>query len=417
MTGNHQYATWRVAAFGLLLLSVTQGRAATPDRIYLFGNGVGENGADGANVGAANTTNPGTTLDDKGIESNPPTFSDLAVAGTPKYVATTGRPAAAVGDVGITFDGTDDRLSILNGFGYPQQADDVFGNPPNPNYETLTTRLAQGWVRPTGSTLNRRQDVFNDTYQFGIHITADNKWAMNYGSTTGQINTFTFASPTTVQYGQWSHVMQRTFNSRNGALYVNGVAVEVSPQDNPFYFAANGAAIGTVNDDMVFGSNLPGDNNFFQGDLDDWVFSVSGNNATLTNGANYGGVNVGVDNQYIASLNLVNGDANGDGMVNGNGTGPAASDDVTFFAQHFLERRLVDNFQIGDLVSRQQMADLNYDGITNLADWFVLVSTHQAGAAAGLSLEDALAGVPEPSALVLMVLGMTASMLRRRRCN
>jgi hypothetical protein len=103
-------------------------------------------------------------------------------------------------------------------------------------------------------------------------------------------------------------------------------------------------------------------------------------------------------------------------VVNGNGIGPAANDDVTFFAQHFLNRRLVDNFQIGDLISRQQMADLNYDGITNLADWFVLVSNHQSGGA-GLSLEAALAGVPEPSTLLLGIFGLSASMIRRRGHN
>lgn len=411
---------WNYLRTGVMLAGVVAGavqtlHAATPDRIYLLGNGDGENGADGAIVGAANTINPNTTLDNQGSETNLPTFSDMAPVGGPVYTSTVGRTGAAANDVGVRLDGVNDRLFITNGLGYPQNGDDVFGSPPNPSYETLTTRLAQGWVRPTGATLNRRQDIFNDTYQFGIHITADNKWSMNFGSNSGVVSTFDFHSTVGVQYNQWTHVMQRTINATNGALYVNGVAVRVSPTSNPNYFSIAGAAVGTADDDMAFGSNLAGDNNFFQGDMDDWIFSVSGNNSTSTNGANYGGVNVGVDNQYIAAQNLMAGDLNGDNQVNGNGTGPAGSDDVSFFVAHFLDRRLVDGFQIGDIVSRTQMGDLNFDGITNLADWYILTTNYSG--AASLDLGDLLssASVPEPTAASLAILVVVCLMGRRWR--
>jgi hypothetical protein len=395
-----------IAAMAMAVIAVQSAQAATPDRIYLLGNGEGENGAAGAPVGGANTINPGATLDQQGSESNLPTFSDMTPVGGPVYVSTVGRPGAAAGDVGVTLDGTNDRLFITNGLGYPQNGDDVFGSPPNPSYETLTSRIAQGWVRPTGAALNSRQDVFNDTYQFGIHITPDSKWSMNFGSDSGVINSYNFDSTVAVQYNQWTHVMQRTFNATNGALFINGVAVRVSPTSNPNYYSIAGAAVGTANDDMVLGSNLAGDGNFFQGDMDDWVFSVAGNNSTSPNGANYGGINVGLDNQYIVAQNFVAGDLNGDGQVNGDGTGAAASDDVSFFVAHFLQRRTVDGAQIGDIISRTQMGDLNFDGITNLADWYIVTQNYAGAASLDIGGLLSAGNVPEPTTAGLTILGL-----------
>jgi hypothetical protein len=134
----------------------------------------------------------------------------------------------------------------------------------------------------------------------------------------------------------------------------------------------------------------------------------------------YGDFNALVDNDYIAEVaeaTLVPGDANGDGVTNGDGTGSAATDDVTFFIDHFLDRQLINGFVLGDLGSRTTQADLNYDGVTNLADWFILRSGHVNSAlASSLDLGALIAarGVPEPASAVLLLTGLMLVMLPQR---
>ena len=98
--------------------------------------------------------------------------------------------------------------------------------------------------------------------------------------------------------------------------------------------------------------------------------------AVAGGGPDYGPVNLAVDNDYIAfalpNMGFVTGDVNGDGVVNGTGTGPAATDDVRFFIDHWLAERRVDNILVGDLTSRTTLGDLNFDGRTSLADWSIL---------------------------------------------
>ena len=95
-------------------------------------------------------------------------------------------------------------------------------------------------------------------------------------------------------------------------------------------------------------------------------------NNTSDGGQDYGGFDVAVDNEFIA-LNLggiAPDDVNGDGTIFGNGTGPATSDDVTEFVEGWLNQKVINGIQIGDLSTRRQ-GDLNFDGITNLADWSI----------------------------------------------
>lgn len=88
-------------------------------------------------------------------------------------------------------------------------------------------------------------------------------------------------------------------------------------------------------------------------------------------------------------------DINGDGVVLGNGTGPYESDDVTAFIFHWMQT---------SPVTTPLPADLNIDGIVNLADWGIL---NLADPTMGQSVAAALRirVVPEPSAwtVALMV--------------
>jgi hypothetical protein len=125
-------------------------------------------------------------------------------------------------------------------------------------------------------------------------------------------------------------------------------------------------------------------------------------------------VNLGTENDFIASRNLVAGDVNGDGVVNGDGLGnDAATDDVRFFIDHWLDERRVNNIIVGDLTSRTTMADLNFDGRTTLSDWSILRNAHAGGASLDLA---SLIGssVPEPSTLLLIGMGaMFCGTIRR----
>lgn len=102
------------------------------------------------------------------------------------------------------------------------------------------------------------------------------------------------------------------------------------------------------------------------------------------------------------------GDINLDGQVLGDGTGSAASDDVTAFVEGWLE----DNSTgIGNIVSWQK-GDLSLDGKTDLTDFLLMRNALLgAGSGAGASALSSLLGmgpvatVPEPSSAALLLVG------------
>lgn len=103
---------------------------------------------------------------------------------------------------------------------------------------------------------------------------------------------------------------------------------------------------------------------------------------------------------------LGNPDINGDGIVSGDGTGPYATDDVTAFVFHWRHTAPV---------TTPLPADLNIDGIVDLADWAII---HNANSAMGDAIFDALRGrsVPEPPLPVLATaLGFVGVALGRWR--
>jgi hypothetical protein len=108
---------------------------------------------------------------------------------------------------------------------------------------------------------------------------------------------------------------------------------------------------------------------------------------------------------------LGNPDINGDGMVNGDGTGPAGLDDVTAFISYWL--------QSSPPGTTPLPADLNFDGLVSLADWGIL---NTAGPNLGRAVLAAIhdLSVPEPAswmlALFSAVLGTLLIHRGRRAC-
>jgi hypothetical protein len=107
------------------------------------------------------------------------------------------------------------------------------------------------------------------------------------------------------------------------------------------------------------------------------------------------GLDVGPPNGIIADLNQ-------DGAVSGNGSGPAATDDVTAFVSGWL---VVGG---GSIVTRYSRGDINLNGVTDLADWAILNRENPALGAAAMRH---LAGIPEPSTLILFLFVMPQVMM------
>ncbi len=112
---------------------------------------------------------------------------------------------------------------------------------------------------------------------------------------------------------------------------------------------------------------------------------------------------------HAAGAISINPDINGDGIVSGDGTGEYANDDVVAFVSLWLQPNTIEN---------PNPADLNLDGIANLADWAVL---NQELPSMGAAVLHALQGaaVPEPASALLAViasLGLLASRTRSPYC-
>jgi hypothetical protein len=111
------------------------------------------------------------------------------------------------------------------------------------------------------------------------------------------------------------------------------------------------------------------------------------------------GLAIGPPNGIVADLNQ-------DGMVSGNGTGPAATDDVTVFVSGWLTTGG------GSIAQRYARGDLNFDGITDIADWAILNRENSSLGAAAFAR---LAKVPEPATWLVLVLFVFPQLITRAR--
>jgi hypothetical protein len=389
----------------VVCLCASASAAVTLDRWYKFGDDTGEDAANAitgvVGSGPSNIV-PGKTLDSFGTTN--PTFQDLQQTNNPIYVnvatGPTPRPGAAPGSRGIQLNGVDQFLSGA-GFGLPSTTASSTGGTPVPgplNYTGITNRGFQLWIKPSSLGAGTQQDVVNDTFQHGVRISSNNTWVMRY-------NNGFYDSGIPVNFDSWTHVMvERTMGANVGShMYVNGVGVAAAfggYNPNDPYSLVVGANVGDG-----FGA-LDGTSNFFNGQVDELKMFLVG--MTTTGNINYGTFSYATDNDYVVQMGLLTGiagDVNQDGFLT-----PA---DADAFVAGWKSQNLVMGQPLGDKSSILN-GDLNFDGITNQVDAFLL---HQAYANSPLSGITFSPAVPEPSALVGFSALLLPSVLRRKRCS
>ena len=386
-------------SFALLIvaaLSTLAGAVGTLDRDY----GLGDDGAEGAALGSVVGSGNGfsTSFDSWGTPGTGD-LQDLSVFGNPIYTNVSDRPLFS-GGFGVEFDGDGDYLRGSN-LNLPDTSaasvnhdDDPSGtSTPGPNnYAGIVNRYLQFWVRPDSASQSVTQSVVMDSNQHGVRI-VDGNWSMRYGGSD-------YDSDVSVNFGQWAHVMlARPFGADEGSrLYVNGEAVT----------AATGGYDGAATEELVVGSNTGRDGNlaftggtdeFFHGRIDNLTLGIFGDNTNL-GGQDFGEFEFSFDNEFAADAisSVAEADVNLDGVVSGDGTGPAASDDVTAFVEGWLFENEFNGQRVADLVSRSK-GDLDFNGITDLADYAIL---NMANPALGAAIGDQLF-IPEPSGSMLAI--------------
>ncbi|MEX2306910.1 MAG: PEP-CTERM sorting domain-containing protein [Pirellulales bacterium] len=392
--------------------------AVTLDRKYLFGDnsagGNTENGADGIAVGSgAGNVNPGTTIDHTGPTGS---YQDLLAASctniatcpltnsaVPVYedLSTLGRSG-----LGILFDGTDD---YLNGFAlnFPPLTRSTYrgGGTGTLNYDGLHQRGYQLWVYPH-SGVTAEQHVVSDTTEHGVRISTLGDWMLRHGGTNVD-------SDVPVTFNEWSHVMAampQLVSPHLGVLYVNGVAIAARSETYVTTPVVQAQAL-IVGADTNADGTMVGRNNFFRGVLDEmemFVWGKSYNPATDVF-TDFGTFNFATDNGYAASvLSGVPGDiTNTDGFTQA---------DIDDFVAGWLSEKRVNNIRVGDLTTFAD-GDLNFDGITDLADAKLLIQAIGGSGAGGLDLSGfaAVTGIPEPSSVLLAGLAVGGLLTARRR--
>ncbi|TWU26086.1 PEP-CTERM sorting domain-containing protein [Bythopirellula polymerisocia] len=435
MMGN-SFMLLPLACLAMTICSTELALAAkTTDRLYKFGDGATSNTLDSVSQSSSDQQNLSV-----GFGGTSPTYVNVSSTGL-------NRPGAATGDLGAQFNGINNVLS-----GTPLNRPDETGGPdfvgigpllfPFPyNYDNITARGLQMWVRPDASALgtHRQGIVFDTQAAGGVSITADGKWTQSNDS---RVTDGLIGATVPVVGNQWYHVMHHVYRSVDpgapqtlpggsvldagftSVVYVNGMAVSANNGNPTPGELDNGMRVGVL---AVGAEEISGDgftpvfDNYFKGVVDNLEMYVYGDNSSLAGppaGQNYGTFNLLADNIWIADqIALIPnggilraGDINRDGFVN--------QGDVTpFVAGWMKEKRFqgaLNEINVGDWQT-WGWGDINLDGIVNLKDAIILDQQLQSGGLAGLDFNLLGTSVPEPGAFVLAFMGVTALMLRRAR--
>ncbi|MGE3241055.1 MAG: LamG-like jellyroll fold domain-containing protein, partial [Pirellulales bacterium] len=291
----------------------------------------------------------------------------------PLYAAAADRPGAAVGNLGLSFDGVDDTLYAA----LPATPTVPYLWDPR-EFDSQFDTLSQIWVKPTATTFPNQQFVYRIGNEHGgLIISTNGKWALR----TGTADDGYVESDIAVQPNVWTHVA--IYRGGNfSTLYVNG---SIAARDPGFW--------GGEGPDFRLGSDLlAAAGTYFQGVVDN--FSVGAPSDGLFNAA--------VDIDYFANLGItfsgVAGDVNQDGNVN-------IADYDIWKANVGLDN----GFGVGD-PGMQLKGDVNRSGVIDLYDFLIINDASIAMGNGALG-----ASVPEPAALVLVVMGAALFGFRRSR--
>jgi hypothetical protein len=376
-------------------LTISAASAATLDRDYKFGDEAGEGAVNGG---------PVTTTFDSAGQPGSGQLVDLTAVNSPTYVAITGRPDN-VGGRGIQFNAV--QMEYLHGFnlGFPEDSFSAASHHTpsggSLDYLGIGDRGLQVWVRPASTAV---QTVVMDTNQHGVRINSNGRFSMRYAGVD-------YESTQSVMPETWYHVeVVRPAGAANGArMYINGVAVAAAPGGYNDDWADLTVGTNTAGDDQLSPGFTGGTEEFFSGIIDDLKMFVIGTSTSATP-VDYGGFNLAVDNQFVAStvtgIKGVAGDVNNDGTLN--------QADKDAFIAGWLDRRLVNGIQIGDMLSRGG-GDLNLDGITDIHDLLVLQNALPAAGLSAITAAELSAAVPEPATALLLLTAVVFALPSRNR--
>ena len=382
------------ATTGLMIVALAS--AAALDRDYTMGDDAFEGASAGGSVAV--------TFDGAGDQGQGQ-LVDLTAVNSPMYVAISGRPDG-VGGLGIQFDAA--QMEYLHGFnlGFPEDSFSAATHNTQTggaiDYLGISNRGLQFWVRPTSTAV---QSLVMDTNQHGVRINSNGRFSMRYAGAD-------YESTQSVVPNTWYHVeVVRPAGAANGSrMYVNGIAVAAAPGGYNDDWADLVVGANTAGDDQPSPGFTGGTAEFFSGTIDDLKMFVIGT-STSSMPVDYGPFNLAVDNQFVASpitgIKGTAGDVTNDGLLN--------QADKDAFIAGWMDRRLVNGIQVGDLTSRGQ-GDLNLDGITNIQDLLVFQNALSSAGMAAITAAE-LQGVPEPSTAMLLIFSAAVISLLGRRTS
>jgi len=367
-----------------LLVSIAQADF-TLDRNYQLGDDSAEQASANAPVGASGS-----------FDSFTP-FTDLRFAsGSPVYATITGRPDGGTG-LGVAFDGSQSQYLRGKRLGNPGTSVDSSAMGGTLAYFDTHDRGMQFWAKP--GSASGAQTLVMDTNQHGVRINDSGDFSMRYAGIDYDTNV-----PATTDV--WYHIQVVATDPGGAKMYINGVGETAASGG---YNWGDGLLTDIGDDaDLVLGSNTGGDGTgftggteeFYTGIIDDLTLFVMGTNENEVD--DFGTFNFKTDNDYAVWYGIPANpiDINGDGRVFGDGTGPAATDDVTAFVEGWLVENRHNGILFGDLETILS-GDINFNGIVDLDDWSLL---NEASPALGAAVLGALAAVPEPASCLLLAI-------------